>query len=70
MADQLTSTHAQPLIEERRPVGSAVDTPYWHPFANMAKVRGNELVINAQTMARIHDTAGPAGTRTVISAWP
>jgi putrescine---pyruvate transaminase len=69
MADQSTSTHEQPLTEERRPVGSAADTPYWHPFANMAQVRGHEMVIVKGDGCEVTDRDGRTYLDATAALW-
>ncbi len=69
MADQLTTTHEQPLTAEPRAAGSATDTPYWHPFANMAKVRGREMVIVSGKRCEVTDRDGRTYLDATAALW-
>jgi putrescine---pyruvate transaminase len=69
MADQLTTTHEQPLTAERRGAGSGTDTRYWHPFANMAKVRGHEVVIVRGEGCEVTDRDGRTYLDATAALW-
>jgi putrescine---pyruvate transaminase len=69
MADQLTTMHEQPLTAERRGAGSATDTRYLHPFANMAKVRGHEVVIVRGEGCEVTDRDGRTYLDATAALW-
>ncbi|HEY6397989.1 MAG TPA: aminotransferase class III-fold pyridoxal phosphate-dependent enzyme [Solirubrobacteraceae bacterium] len=69
MTDQLTTTHERPLGAEPQGAGSGVDTPYWHPFANMAKVRGQEMVIVSGQGCEVTDRDGRTYLDATAALW-
>jgi putrescine aminotransferase len=69
MAHQLTTTREQPLTAEPQIAASGADTRYWHPFANMAKVRGNELVLVSGKGCEVTDRDGRTYLDATAALW-
>jgi putrescine---pyruvate transaminase len=69
MADQLTPTHDQPRPAEPQVAASRTDTRYWHPFANMAKVRGSELVLVSGKGCEVTDRDGRTYLDATAALW-
>jgi putrescine aminotransferase len=69
MADQLTTTDERPLTAEPQVAASGTDTRYWHPFANMAKVRGHELVVVSGKGCEVTDRDGRTYLDATAALW-
>jgi putrescine aminotransferase len=50
-------------------VHSVADGPYWHPFANMAEVRGHELVLVSGRGCEVVDRAGRTYLDATAGLW-
>ncbi|HWF74843.1 MAG TPA: aminotransferase class III-fold pyridoxal phosphate-dependent enzyme [Solirubrobacteraceae bacterium] len=65
MAEQTASTPLEALAPE----GASNHTPYWHPFANMAKVRGHELVLTEGRGCEVTDSSGRVYLDATAGLW-
>lgn len=70
MADlESTDTVPASTAAARRPGPDATDTAYWHPFANMAKVRHRELVLVEARGCEVTDQAGRTYLDATAGLW-
>jgi putrescine---pyruvate transaminase len=65
MAEQTASDANAALAPEP----AAAHTPYWHPFANMAQVRGHELVLVEGHGCEVTDSAGRTYLDATAGLW-